>query len=175
MESSKTTQFRYDTIKDICIVERTTSIGEKKIMEILDKYNLVFTREVSMKGCKYKNKLKFDFRINAMNKFFLIEYDGNQHFEASIKTGGVESLNITKEKDCIKRRWCDANKIKLFRIRFNQFDEIENLIVQMFEQYNDIMYYFKVHCSHCGFISDHINIYIKPKPKTCEGCKQCFQ
>lgn len=164
----------YDPIRKIYMVEKVNSIGEKEIIKQLKLYSIKYSREVLMKECKYKNHLKFDFRVENGDDFFLLEYDGCQHFKSSIKTGGDEFFNIVKTKDNIKRIWCDKNKRKLFRIRYDQFNNISTLFVEIIKQNNDKLYYKKIRCKHCGLISND-DIYIEPITILCDGCKNCFK
>ena len=78
--------------------------------------------------CKSRNvNLKFDFYLPKYNT--CIEYDGEQHFKSVEYFGGYISLIETKERDEIKNKFCLDNKIKLLRIPFNKYDDIEKILI----------------------------------------------
>ena len=63
-----------------------------------------------------------------------IEYDGLQHFEPCT-FGGVsqnkaqKAFELTKIKDNIKTEYCKNNNIKLIRISYKDYKDIENIIL----------------------------------------------
>ncbi len=165
-------RFRYDPFRRLYVFEKkSNSYGEKKIIKYLDIWKTIYSREVLMIGCKYINHLKFDFKICVNNITFLLEYDGKQHFNSNKKSGGKEFFKIIKNKDKIKRNWCENNNIKLFRIRYDQYNQIKILLELTLAQIQDPLFYNKKRCAHCGFI---INKYHILKSKLCKGCYKCF-
>ena len=76
--------------------------------------------------CKKKRTLPFDFYIPLLN--LLIEYDGAQHFESPEIFGGEEGLQERQENDKIKNDYCSKNGIKLVRIPYTHFDQIETIL-----------------------------------------------
>lgn len=70
-----------------CINSKT----EILIANILKNNDILFVKQYSFNDLvsEYRNKLKFDFGIIKNNKlYYLIEYDGQQHFEKNIKNTG---------------------------------------------------------------------------------------
>lgn len=59
-----------------------------------------------------------DFYLSNYN--ICIEFDGKQHFEANKHFGGENRLKEQKKTDQIKNNFCKENKIKLFRIRYDE-------------------------------------------------------
>lgn len=101
------------------------SKGENFISEILNKNNVKFIREHTFKDCKHIKLLPFDFYLPEFN--ILIEYDGEQHF--SLKHSfSEESFVSTQRNDNIKNQYCKDNNIKLVRIPYWEFDNIENIL-----------------------------------------------
>ena len=94
------------------------SKGEKNIENILTGLNINFTKQKTFEDCKFKNKLKFDFYIPEKN--ICIEFDGEQHFKPIRYFGGNKSFELQKIKDQIKNEYCNKNKIKLIRFRFDE-------------------------------------------------------
>ena len=98
------------------------SKAEIKIESILQKLNIKYKTQYKFDDCKNKNRLPFDFYLPDTN--CCIEYDGEFHFLDL----GFNDLERVKINDDIKSNFCNANCIKLIRIDYTQFDEIENII-----------------------------------------------
>lgn len=80
------------------------------------------------KECKMKHSLPFDFKVVLQNgKFFMIEYNGQQHYE-EIKFFNSRTLEDQKKCDEIKRYYCSKNNIPLLIIKYTDYDNIENII-----------------------------------------------
>ncbi len=94
------------------------SWGNKKIYHFLDKNKISFETEKRFSSCKYKIPMPFDFYLTK--KKILIEYDGEQHFMAIDFWGGKKGLDERILKDKIKDDWAKKNKIKLFRIKYDE-------------------------------------------------------
>ena len=99
------------------------SKGENKVAEILDKYNLKHIREYVITG-----RYRYDFYLPDHN--LLIEYDGQLHFIAVDFFGGQETLIKTKFRDKEKDELARKNKIKLLRIGYFNFHNIETIITK---------------------------------------------
>lgn len=106
-----------------CIFCSSRSKGEDKISEILNKKGIDYEREKRFEGCKGKRKLPFDFYLNDFN--ILIEYDGIQHFKPSFNEKEFKNIKINDE---IKNKFCKDNNIKLIRIPYWDFDNIETIL-----------------------------------------------
>jgi len=108
------------------------TIGEKKISAYLknSNHNLIFDTEFKFDNCKNIKQLPFDFYVN---KQFLIEYDGEQHFKSVDFFGGEEGYKARQINDKIKTKFCKDNKIPLLRISFNQIDNIPDIIEKFIE------------------------------------------
>lgn len=117
----------YKSSQGCPICNKNTSKGEKKLNEILDKYNIKYITQYKFKDCRFKKVLPFDFYLPEYN--ILIEYDGLQHFEIREHFGGYESFIDTKIRDTIKNIYCEDNNIELLRIPYWEFNNIENIII----------------------------------------------
>ena len=77
--------------------------------------------------------LPFDFYIPDLN--ICIEYDGEQHFEP-VDFGGKgkeyaeKRFKAQQKRDNIKTEYCKNNNIKLIRIPYWEFDNVENILKQ---------------------------------------------
>jgi very-short-patch-repair endonuclease len=102
------------------------SIGEERISNYLIKNNIVYQKQKSFNGCIYVNKMQFDFFLPHKN--ICIEYDGKQHFEPIEYFGGYDSFESQKKKDSIKNKFCMENNLKLIRIPYYQYKDIEKIL-----------------------------------------------
>lgn len=110
---------KYDEIHCILCYHHNMSIGEKHVMEILNKYNIEYIYNKSLPGCKYKAPLRFDFIIGGLNKpLACIEFDGDQHYDtSSLFCKNQFELDLIKTRDSIKNKYCEDNNIPLLRTR----------------------------------------------------------
>lgn len=106
----------------------TNSKGENSINNFLLENKINFIKGKSFDGCKFKNKLRFDFYLPDNN--MCIEYDGVQHFEPIEYFGGKDSLISNRIKDEIKNKWCSDNSVKLLRISYRE--NIEDILKKLF-------------------------------------------
>lgn len=102
------------------------SKGEKNIISFLNENKINYIFQHSFDDCKHKKKLIFDFYIPKKN--LLIEYDGKQHFEPEDFFGGKDAFMETKKRDNIKSKYAKANNIKLLRIPYTSFHEINEIL-----------------------------------------------
>lgn len=104
------------------------SLGERKIIEILDKLKVDYNYKYPFDDCVDKFVLPFDFYIPKYN--LCIEYDGIQHFQPVAHFGGEEQLKIQKRHDEIKDKYCKDNGIRLLRIKYTKLNQIEDIIIK---------------------------------------------
>lgn len=119
--ASRTTQF---TGCPLCMESK----GEKKIREFLIKNNIKYEHQYSFEDLRGRYKeLRFDFAIFDLdNKLtYLIEYDGEFHFR---NVYSEENYKKTKEYDEKKNKYCKSKRIKLIRIPYWEYNEIENIL-----------------------------------------------
>lgn len=93
---------------------------------ILKNYKIEYVPQKTFEGCTYKGLLLFDVYIPSLN--LCIELDGKQHFEINEFFGGEEGLKERKIRDKIKTKYCKENNIKLLRIPYTKFDNIEEVL-----------------------------------------------
>jgi len=94
------------------------SKGEKVITTFLIENNIKYEHQKSFPGLKHKNLLYFDFYLTELN--ICIEFDGEQHYRISERWGGEKQLEIIQLRDKLKTDYCEKNKIKLIRIKYNE-------------------------------------------------------
>lgn len=104
------------------------SKGEKRLREILLKHNVNFKTQYSFEDCININQLRFDFAIfNKHDELkFLIEYDGVFHYSPIM---GEKQLKYNQKMDNIKNTYCLNKNIKLIRIPYWDFDNIELILI----------------------------------------------
>ena len=103
-----------------------SSKGENKVRQYLQSHNIQFEEQKKFNNCKYKKLLPFDFYIPNINT--CIEYDGQQHFGPVDCFGGDEGFNLVQKRDNIKTQFCANNNIKLLRISYQDFDNIDSIL-----------------------------------------------
>jgi very-short-patch-repair endonuclease len=113
-----------DHIKNTKSCGCISSKGNLAIREILNDLNIFFIAEYRFKDCKNINTLPFDFFLPELNT--CIEYDGEQHFNAIDAWGGIEKLQKQQNNDTIKNKYCEKNNIKLIRIPYYDFEQLDN-------------------------------------------------
>ena len=107
--------------------------GENKVEDFLQSYNIEYEIQKTFKDCKDRSLLRFDFYLTNYN--MCVEYDGIGHFEP-INFNGIddkranEGFKKQKLHDQIKDKYCLDNNIKLIRIPYWEFDNIENILKQ---------------------------------------------
>ena len=103
------------------------SKGNLEVTNILNKYNINFKPEYKFEDCKDKRALPFDFYLFDYNT--CIEYDGSLHYETGYSET-QEDLEDRQKKDNIKTQYCLDHNIKLIRIPYWDFKNIENILKQ---------------------------------------------
>lgn len=118
------------TVSCGCFAEST---GEKFIENILVENKVKYQREFSFENCRDKGKLRFDFAIWDKNEnFYLVEYDGAQHFSPVEIFGGEDGFRSTQARDSIKNNYCITNNIQLIRFNYTQsWETIKNTILNI--------------------------------------------
>ena len=67
-----------------------------------------------------------------MDEKYLIEYDGEQHFQKNDFFGGEKAFLERQERDLIKTQWCKEHNIPLIRIPYTKYETlyIEDLLLE---------------------------------------------
>lgn len=105
--------------------------GEKRVKKFLIYNNIDYISQHKFNDCQHNKPLSFDFYLPDYN--MCIEYDGKQHFEP-VCFGGISyeqakiKLKTQVQNDNIKTKYCQDNNIKLLRIPYWEFDNIENIL-----------------------------------------------
>lgn len=107
------------------------SKGEREVRMFLDKYEIKYVIQYRLSDCKFYYTLPFDFYLPDYN--CCIEYDGEQHFEIFKYFGGLDKFIDTKIRDTVKNEYCKKNNIKLIRIPYWNFNEIEEILKRELE------------------------------------------
>lgn len=111
------------------------SKGEIIISDYLKLHNITFNEQYCFDDCKIKRVMPFDFYLPNYN--MCIEYDGEHHFKP-IRFGGMSidkaksKLETQKQRDLIKDKYCQDNNIKLLRIPYWDFNNIELILNNIF-------------------------------------------
>lgn len=113
-----------------------SSKGEKKIKEILDRYNInyVYNKQYFKDLInKNNNILRPDFILPKYKIW--IEFDGIQHFTPKgfgikDKKQILENFKVIQENDFIKNEYAKINNWKMIRIPYTQLNNIENILTK---------------------------------------------
>ena len=100
------------------------SHGSFKIKQILNKKEIPYITEKTFPSCCFsdsKQLARFDFFVNNS---FLIEYDGQQHFQEGDEKFWRDSLEKRQQHDNYKNQWCKKNGYLLYRIPFYDLNKI---------------------------------------------------
>ena len=120
------------TINTVTDKEINGSSGEELIKMYLEKFNVNYEREFTV-NIKNHNR-RFDFRILHNGKIMFIEFDGEQHFMPIDRFGGIEEFKSRRNADFAKTKYARQNKIPLLRIRYDQIQEIPEIIDSFLEK-----------------------------------------
>ena len=112
------------------------SIGEILVRKFLEKKNLNFKQQFRFEDCRgEKYPLPFDFAVfdNSDEIYFLIEFDGEQHYKPTCFNGiDKERANRlhknTRRNDKIKNNYCTIKNIPLLRISYLDKENIDYII-----------------------------------------------
>ncbi len=109
-----------------CIISR----GEYEIRSWLKEHNFNYAQQYTFDDCVYKGKLKFDFAIldDRSNPKILIEYDGKQHYIPFGYMSDTDLFDISQTRDKIKNKYCKEHNIKLLRIPYWDFENIDKIL-----------------------------------------------
>lgn len=119
------------------------SRGEYKVRQFLEAHGFNYVSQYRFYDCRTSVPLPFDFYL--INNNIAIEYDGAGHY-IPIRRGNrtieyaKEALKNVRHRDKIKTDYCENNGIKLIRIPYWNFDDIENILYkQLFDLHEDIV------------------------------------
>lgn len=115
-----------------CGCKYIKSKGEQKIISLLKQHNIPFIQEKSFENCRFKDTnalARFDFYVNNQ---YLIEYDGEQHFDKTNKWNQNGIFQKVQQHDKYKNLWCKEYNIPLIRIPYTYLNQlkIEDLLLE---------------------------------------------
>ena len=105
---------------------------EKEIKGLLIAKGIEFVEQYKFDDCRNIFPLRFDFKISVDNKWFLLEYQGSQHYIPS-DLFGKDNFKQTQINDKIKYDYCRNNYINLEYITYKE--NIEEKLNQILEFY----------------------------------------
>lgn len=115
---------------------KTSSKGADNIEKILQLNKINYKKEYCFSNLLSPKKapLRFDFAIFNDGLQYLIEFDGELHYQSRDDFAGEDGLKYRQLCDTIKNQYCIKNKIPLYRIPY--FDSnIKNLNDILQEKY----------------------------------------
>lgn len=112
------------------------SSGEQVIKKYLDDNNINYVSQYSFDDCRDIMPLPFDFALlNEYNlPYYLIEYDGAQHYTSIEWFGGEEGFLTRKVHDYMKDQYCEDHNLKIMRFSYLQKDnEIKQILANIIQ------------------------------------------
>lgn len=107
------------------------SYGELEIRKQLKELSISFKEQYTFSDCLTENNrpIRYDFALfdESENIICLIEYNGQQHYQAIDYFGGEEKFKQQQLRDNIKRNYCLNKNIPLIEIPYTQ---LTNLNIQ---------------------------------------------
>lgn len=111
------------------VILKKTSSGEKEIIKYLEINNIEYSGQKTFNDLKMIGLLRFDFYLPKQN--ICIEYDGEQHFKIIEYFGSRSEYMKRRHRDKLKDQYCLDNNIKLIRIPYTKYKEIETIITRL--------------------------------------------
>lgn len=113
---------------------KRASLNESIIISILRKEKIIFEKEYKFPDLKStKNRpLRFDFKIYTVDGFFLLEYQGIQHFREQDWTPIGRTSRLYTDK--MKVDYCEKNNIELCFITYEE--DTESKLWNILEHHN---------------------------------------
>ena len=103
--------------------------GEEKISEILNMLNITYERQKRFEYCRNIKPLPFDFSFRFKDEYYLVEYQGIQHYQPIDYFGGEQALLNNQTRDKIKAKFAKDNGYNLIIIPYTEFDNIEPILI----------------------------------------------
>lgn len=109
------------------IIRKGDENGKDEIEEFLIKYKLDYNRRYQIQT------LEFDFFLPTIRK--CIDFRGRHHYEPIDELGGYSTLDKIIEDNKIKESFCEDNYIDLIIIKYNDFDNIYQILWDNLKNY----------------------------------------
>lgn len=113
------------------------SLGEYLIEKILKENNITFITQYHSNACRFPDTNYYAYFDFFVNNQYIIEYDGEQHFNFQCLFGMTEEkakkqFEKTKQHDKYKNEWCRNNNIPLIRIPYTHLKNLclEDLLLE---------------------------------------------
>lgn len=139
------------------------SYGEKKIKEILNNNNILYTTNKHFTDCKFPDTGYYGYFDFFVKSQYVIEFDGRQHFKpepflAADKNEAEQNFKKLRFNDLYKTVFCLKNNIPIIRIPYKNRDilNLEDLKLEttkfLIKDESDMMNYFEIpkFCPCCG-------------------------
>lgn len=129
------------------------SVGEEACIAVLQKHSFPFCPQVRLKSLGRKS---FDILFEHRDRKYLIEFDGEQHFEPNEHFhDNMEAFKERQESDILKSRVCVEEGYYLIRIDYSQINHVETHIINAIEMMTQPGIYFST-----SFLYHYISHYL---------------
>jgi len=118
----------------ICTGVRIGSSGEVRVKETLEQMRVQYIFDTSYEVKSSVGLLRWGFQIFYEEKRIgFIEYDGKQHYQPVDFFGGKEGFKKSVKRDKIKNKFAKDYNIKIKRIKYNEYNKIEQILNEEFD------------------------------------------
>ena len=94
---------------------------------------MAYEAQFTFKDCIKIKPLPFDFAVKMNSFLYLIEYQGEHHYQSINYGKSNTNLKEREDKDFIKKQYANSNHIPLLIIPYTEIDNIEILLGEFFD------------------------------------------
>ena len=105
----------------------------KKVKGFLNKHRINYIVQNRFDDCLSDEGYRIPFDFYIPSRRTCIEFDGIQHYQPVEYFGGQTAYEKVKINDKIKNDYCEDNYINLIRIRWDQIDDIQQILLNNFK------------------------------------------
>ena len=103
--------------------------GERLCAKFLSTNGYKVSPQWTFPDCKDKGELQFDIRAEKEGHWFLVEFDGEQHYSfPNYFHKSREEFDAQCRRDRIKDEYCKKNGIRLYRVRESNLSHLESVL-----------------------------------------------
>lgn len=107
-----------------CGCKKVLSKGELKIKNLLDEYNIHYTQQQTFEDCRFPDTNHYGFFNFFIDNSYIVEYDGEQHYQEMRFGDSTEKLLKTQEHDIFKNKYCKEHNIPIIRIPYTHYSKL---------------------------------------------------
>jgi hypothetical protein len=102
--------------------------GEQRIINLLENLKLSYITQFTFEDCIHIKPLPFDFLVIKDSEKYLIEFQGEQHYQSINYGKNKTDFDYRKKIDAIKKEYAMSNNIPFIEIPYTEIDRVEKII-----------------------------------------------